>query len=416
MHAGYQDSLLIAGMGKTGKSVAQYMSTVGADYACCDDFDDYPGCAGALSGFSGFVIKSPGIPSYIYSGKPGVKIINDVELFMRLTQKPAILVTGTNGKSTVVALVEHILKAAGVSAMACGNYGIPVLDAYRKNAGVYIVELSSYQLEDMETLSCAASVVLNVGVDHVERYRDQHEYLCVKQKIYTRSSVSVYPVGLSGEVEYSGELAGYVATSDTEDNSYIHDNGNILRNNKMFTSVEKLSISGKHNYLNACAALSLLDRFNIDRDVVKHALNTFSGLPHRMELVFENTAGRKWINDSKSTNVHSLRAALSAQDKPVCLLAGGRGKGEDYSEVFNEFAHMIECLVTYGQDGAVLAGQARSVEDVQMVQTLAEAVDAADNCAADVLLSPACASFDQYRDYIERGEDFRNQVKRRAMQ
>jgi UDP-N-acetylmuramoylalanine--D-glutamate ligase len=216
------------------------------------------------------------------------------------------------------------------------------------------------------------------------------------------------------EIEYLNNICGYIAVCGQREVVYQSDGESILRNDVEFCNVSGLSLAGGHNYLNVCAALALVDQFSLDRDKVFAALQGFSGLPHRMEIVCHDARGRKWINDSKSTNVHSLRAALQSQTASVCLIAGGRGKDEDYHEIFEDYSDVIARLILFGEDAGVIAEQAAKIDDMIVVDTLQQAVEHVAEFPGDILFSPACASFDQYRDYEARGEDFRSLAKRVA--
>ena len=416
MMSQYHDQIAIAGMGETGQSVARYLDASGVDYLCCDDGEgSHPDCTGLMKGYDGYVIKSPGIAPSDLAANHAATVINDVELLLRLTRKPVVMVTGTNGKSTVVTLIEHILQHNDVSAIACGNNGVPVLDAFASNADLYVLELSSYQLENLATFTSFASVVLNIGVDHVDRYRDMQEYQQVKQRVYIAADVCVYPVDGNGEVTYAGEISGYLARSKAGDVVFSVQGDELYRNGAGFCDLRRLNVSGRHNYLNICAALALIDQLMLDHQRVVSALKSFVGLPHRMELVCVDDQGRKWINDSKSTNVHSMLAALSGRSSSVCLIVGGRGKREDYSVALSNSAAVIGKLIIFGEDAAIIDSQATMIADRTVVGTVAEAVALADSWSGDILFSPACASFDQYSSYIERGEDFRRQVLGRAV-
>lgn len=402
----------IAGMGKSGRAAAEYLTSVGLDYACCDDDSGFDDCASILTEYDGYVVKSPGIPMTNLPPVNRYHLINDVELFLRLTRKPTILVTGTNGKTTVVSMLEHVLVHCGVKAIACGNNGLPVMQAYQQHADVYILELSSYQLENMSSHSCQSAVVLNVGIDHVDRYVDIDAYEAVKKKIYLSSVAEVYPVDIQQQVSYRGKIAGYLSKESALTTEYKVESEFIAKNGSSYCSISELAVRGQHNYLNICAVLALLDSFVLDDVKIIEALKSFRGLPHRMEYVVTDSNGHAWINDSKSTNVHSLEAALSSCDAPVCLIMGGRGKGEEYTGLFHRHGAMIKKLITYGQDGKIIADQAVVINDKSVVGTVAEAVQKAGSCNADVLFSPACASFDQYVDFNERGNDFKQNVMR----
>jgi UDP-N-acetylmuramoylalanine--D-glutamate ligase len=345
------------------------------------------------------------------------RIINDIELFFRTCKKPAICVTGTNGKSTVVALLEHILKHCNFNAVACGNYGLPILEAYMMKPDLYVVELSSYQLENAESIECISSVVLNVGVDHVERYQDMAEYQDVKESIYKNARLKVIPVNQGRTKSFGKDIIGYRCNLDDESSSnteYSVKDNNIYFGDELLLDTASLLLHGQHNALNVCAALALCEPLKLPKAQVLGAIRTFPGLPHRMEFVCKDSSGTTWINDSKSTNVHSLHAALESSQGNLCLIAGGYGKGEDYSEVFAAYRSKIEYLVLFGKEAENMYQQAVAVPNKVVVKNVAEAVNKAICNEQDihtVLFSPACASFDLYRDYIERGDDFRSIVR-----
>jgi UDP-N-acetylmuramoylalanine--D-glutamate ligase len=257
-----------------------------------------------------------------------------------------------------------------------------------------------------------SSVVLNIGIDHVDRYLSIDEYESVKKKIYERAALSVLPVNDDGEVSLRHNISGYKVVGSSSNVVYSLLLGCICRNNKRYCEVSDMSLIGMHNHLNVCAALCLIESFGFKQDLILAALSSFVGLPHRMELVVKDEQSRSWINDSKSTNVHSLTAALLSQSLPVCLIMGGKGKGEGYAETLGRFSVKIGRLITYGEDAHLIDSQASAILDRVVVQTVSEAVDKALSYPGDVLFSPACASFDQYEDFNERGDDFKRQVMR----
>ena len=411
MTIGLKSTLVIAGMGMTGKATAEYLASMGMDHSCCDDAGPYPDCSQLLEGYQGRVIKSPGIPQKSLGSTDAHEVINDVELLLRLTRKPVILVTGTNGKSTVVSLVEHMLNNCGVNAIACGNNGVAALKAYRASPDMFILELSSYQLENLVSLSSISAVVLNIGADHQARYEDMAEYLAVKNRIYTGAKSPVYPVDRKGNITFGNAITGYAIRRKDSQVIFSLADETILKNGKPFLLAKDIGLSGNHNYLNACASLALLESLSLSRDRVSESIRNYQGLPHRMEKVCTDRLGRQWINDSKSTNLHSLEAALSSRKAPVCLIMGGEGKGEDYADTLERFADRINSLITYGKDAELIYASAERIPERSRVYTVSQAVTEAAKQASDVLFSPACASFDQYRDFNERGDDFKARVK-----
>ena len=405
----YQQHITIAGMGKTGSMIDTFLSSFSIAAKHCDDNLDYPDCLVESISYPGFIFKSPGLDPEKYISLPDkVHVINDIEFMMRLTLKPVILVTGTNGKSTLVSLLEAILESSNIHAIACGNNGIPVLKAHLARPDIYIIELSSYQLENMSSHVSEAAVVLNVGVDHVERYIHIDHYRSIKESIYQNCQHPVWPINQDGDLSYGQDIVGYrVGTSD-----YTVKGEFIYQDQYEYCNVADIALVGQHNYLNVCAALALLHHLQLSQDKVVAELKQFVGLAHRMELICSDIKGRKWINDSKSTNVHSTKAALVSLNQQIILIMGGRGKGEDYSELFSEYADKISMLILYGEDADLISSQADSVVMKYILSSVSEAVELANTYADTVLFSPACASFDQYRDFSERGDDFKYHVRR----
>ncbi len=396
-------------MGKTGVAVDAFLSSVSIVALCCDDGLDYPDCQIGHISNPGFVFKSPGLRPEKYVGLPdGLQVINDVELLLRLTLKPIILVTGTNGKSTVVSLLEAILRENDIYAIACGNNGVPVLEAYLNQPDIYVIELSSYQIENISSAVSEAAVVLNIGIDHIDRYIDIDNYRLVKELIYEHSQYSVKPVNQDGNLDYGQGIVGY--RSDASD--YKVEGKFICQNQNQYCNIADIALIGHHNYLNICAVLALLHHLQLNQNRVIAVLKKFVGLAHRMELVYKDAKGREWINDSKSTNVHSTKAALASMDKQVVLIMGGRGKGEDYLELLKQYADRISMLILYGEAANLIASQAESIRKRHVLSTISEAVELAIMYEDTVLFSPACASLDQYRDFNDRGDDFKRHVRR----
>lgn len=405
----YQQYITIAGMGKTGIAVNTFLSFASVTALCCDDELDYPDCQVARISNPGFLFKSPGINPDNYIKLSGdIQVINDVELLLRLTLKPVILVTGTNGKSTLVSLLEAILRKSNIYAIACGNNGIPVLEAYMNRPDTYIIELSSYQLENISSHVSEAAVVLNIDIDHIDRYIDINHYQSVKESIYKYSKNPVQPVSENNNLNYSADAIGYKSRNFI----YKIKNQFIYKNQIKFCRFTDITLAGNHNYLNVCAALAVLHNLKINKNIVISVLSHFMGLEHRMELVCKDKKGRKWINDSKSTNIHSIKAALSLMSKQVTLIMGGRSKGENYSDLFKLYADKINILILYGEDADLIANQATIVREMYVLSTVSEAIELANMHDNTVLFSPACASFDQYADFNDRGSDFKYHVKR----
>ncbi|MEE2000857.1 UDP-N-acetylmuramoyl-L-alanine--D-glutamate ligase [Alkalimonas sp. MEB108] len=350
----------------------------------------------------------------------GVEVIGDIELFARCTSKPVIAITGSNGKSTVTRMVEAILQHSGIKAVAAGNIGLPALDAIQDTATeVFVLELSSFQLDTTKSLRSVASTILNISADHLDRYGSMQAYCQSKQGVYQGSQIAFYnradrhtlpqrkldqqhSLGLEAPEESDGY--GIVERAGT---NYL-----VLAGTELMP-VSQLSLLGRHNQYNALTAAALSLVAGADFASIRHVLSQFQGLDHRCQLVHQHNEVR-WVNDSKATNIGATLAALDGL-RPVIsgqliLLAGGDGKGQDMTEL-TPGLQQVEQLITFGQDGAAIAAlKANSYQ----VKDLSEAVRKAAELARPgdlVLLSPACASLDMFSNYQQRGELFAKAAK-----
>ncbi|QOI11268.1 UDP-N-acetylmuramoyl-L-alanine--D-glutamate ligase [Blochmannia endosymbiont of Colobopsis nipponica] len=371
------------------------------------------------------IVLSPGISLYhpllIMAANLGIEIVGDIELFLREVTKPIIAITGTNGKSTVTKLVGEFVKGAGLRVGIGGNIGIPVLTLLDFDYQLYVLEISSFQLETIYTLHAAAATVLNISDEHVNRYPyGLHQYQKIKLKIYQSASLCIvnaldlltFPRGKNNcfsrfvyfGVKYSNFYLDYYKKQIF-----------LILHNKILLNCLDLKIVGYHNYLNILAALALVDFLSISHFVYWDVLRKFTGLPHRFELVhFKN--GVRWINDSKSTNMASTRAALMSLsfDRGVIhLLLGGDAKSAD----FNSFKSYVQgdriFLYCFGKDAKYLA-KLRS-DHVVITDTMEQALKIISirACYGDVvLLSPGCSSLDQFENFEVRGERFTNLAKK----
>lgn len=408
----HEEAILVAGYGKTGKSISDFLSARYIDFIACDDENHDP-CSENIINNSDYVFKSPGLSPDKFSGSSmSYQLINDIEYFMRISCRPVICVTGTNGKSTVVSMLEYALKKTGIHAVACGNNGVPVLQVLQKNYEIYIMELSSYQLENISSLVVDSSVVLNIGIDHMERYESHEDYVCIKKRVYDQSFNKVVPVDENDDICYGNNISGYKSLESG--NVYRVGGGFFTRNGKNIIEINQFSLYGKHNYLNVCASIALVDYLDIDKEEFLYTLAIFSGLPHRMEIVCSTQSHGIWINDSKSTNVHATHAALSAINDVCCLIMGGVGKGGSYRDIFVDYQHIISTLIVYGKSTSIIIEDAEKFSDIKIfeVPTVSEAVEIANFLSEKcILFSPACSSFDQYSDFEERGNDFKRCVQ-----
>jgi UDP-N-acetylmuramoylalanine--D-glutamate ligase len=438
----YQNKTLIIGLGKTGLSCARFLARQGISFIIMDDREQPPELAPLTKQFpktelilGGFdtnvmescreIIISPGVslfdPEIARIIDDGIPVIGDIELFARYVDAPVIAVTGSNGKSTVTTLVAEMARAAGRDVRVGGNLGTPALDLLGDAPpDLYVLELSSFQLESTSSLNCAAAVVLNMSPDHLDRYRTMDEYLDAKLRIFRGDGMIIVneddPV-LKGHIPAGRKYLGFTTGIPKQDEYGIRKRQGdlwIAKGTACLMPVSELRINGFHNVANALAALALGDAAGLPQPAMLQAVKTFKGLPHRMEWVAEKD-GIAWYNDSKGTNVGATVAALRGIDGKVVLIAGGLGKGADFSHMQEVVADKARAVVLIGRDAALIA---RALGDVVPVLYATDMPDAVQQAALKaqqgdtVLLSPACASFDMFKNYEDRGTVFVKSVKR----
>ncbi|EEQ06541.1 UDP-N-acetylmuramoyl-L-alanine--D-glutamate ligase [Yersinia bercovieri] len=362
------------------------------------------------------IVASPGIalahPALSDAADAGVEIVGDIELFCRENQVPVVAITGSNGKSTVTTLVGEMAKAAGWQVGVGGNIGVPALTLLKQENQLVVLELSSFQLETTSSLRASAATILNVTEDHTDRYPfGLQQYRAAKLRVYENAKVCVVNADDALTMPVRGADSRCISFGvDVGDYHLNKQQGEIwlrVRGEKVLNTRE-MKLTGRHNYTNALAALALADAVGIPRSSSLTALTTFTGLPHRFQLVFEHN-GVRWINDSKATNVGSTEAALDGLqvDGTLHLLLGGDGKSADFSGLtrFLQGDHIkIYC---FGRDGDELAELRPEVS--QLTETMEQAMVLLSKSLAPgdmVLLSPACASLDQFRSFEQRGDEF----------
>ncbi|ULS44161.1 UDP-N-acetylmuramoyl-L-alanine--D-glutamate ligase [Pectobacterium versatile] len=362
------------------------------------------------------IVASPGIalatPILCDAADAGIEIVGDIELFCREAQAPIVAITGSNGKSTVTTLVGEMARAAGWQVGVGGNIGLPALQLLEQPAQLYVLELSSFQLETTSSLHAAAATILNVTEDHTNRYPfGLQQYRAAKLRIYEHANLCVVnaddaltmPVrGADARCRSFGVDVGDYHLNRQQGETWLRVDGERVLNTR------EIKLVGQHNYTNALAALALADAVKIPRSSALTALTSFTGLPHRFQMAFERN-GVRWINDSKATNVGSTEAALSglAVEGTLHLLLGGDGKSADFSPLVPYLQGEHIHVYCFGQDGQQLAAlrpeiaeQTETME--QAIRIIAERVKPGDL----VLLSPACASLDQFRSFEQRGDEF----------
>ncbi|MDW4575405.1 UDP-N-acetylmuramoyl-L-alanine--D-glutamate ligase [Atlantibacter hermannii] len=434
--ADYQGKkVVIIGLGLTGLSCVDFFLARGVTPRVMDTRQAPPGLdnlpeaverhLGSLNDNwlldADLIIASPGIalahPSLSAAADAGIEIIGDIELFCREAQAPIVAITGSNGKSTVTTLVGEMAKAAGVSVGVGGNIGLPALMLLDPEKELYVLELSSFQLETTYSLRAKAATVLNVTEDHMDRYPfGLQQYRAAKLKIYENAQVCVVNADDALTMPVRGADERCVSFGiDVGDYHLNHQQGDTwlrVKGEKILNAKE-MKIVGRHNYTNALAALALADAVGLPRSSSLQALTTFTGLAHRFQLAYDHN-GVRWINDSKATNVGSTEAALNGLhvDGTLHLLLGGDGKSADFSPLNRYLQGNNIHLYCFGRDGAELA--ALRPEAATRTNTMEEAM----RIIADkvqprdmVLLSPACASLDQFKNFEQRGDVFTRLAK-----
>jgi UDP-N-acetylmuramoylalanine--D-glutamate ligase len=433
---------LVVGLGVTGLSCARFLARHGVEVAVTDSREqppavetiraELPDVALFLGGFDADIfaraeriVVSPGVslqePLIVAARQRGVEIIGDIELFARTAQAPVLGITGSNGKSTVTTLVGEMARQAGLQARVGGNLGMPALDLLENGEpDLYVLELSSFQLETVSSLRCKAAVVLNISPDHLDRYAGLADYIGAKQRIYDGAEVQVVnrddSTAAALASPHAAVLVSFGLDAPQEGQFGILDSGAgpwIVRVRERWMPVAHLRIAGRHNLSNALAALALGDAAGFDRHAMLQVLREFQGLPHRTQWVAERR-GVSWYNDSKGTNIGATLAAVQGFDAPVILIAGGQGKGADFAELAAGLDQRVRALVLIGEAAASIAEAVGDRIAVHRAGSMHEAVACAAQLARSgdlVLLSPACASFDMFDNYRHRGDVFVSAVQ-----
>lgn len=432
--------VLVVGLGKTGFSCARFLSDHGLEVAVTDSrehppaLDDlqlaYPDIAVFVGGFNPEAFKratclivSPGIslrePLIAEARVRGAEIVGDIELFARNVNAPVIAITGSNGKSTVTSLVGEMAKAAKLDVRVGGNIGIPALDLLHDPLpDLYVLELSSFQLETTESLDASAAVILNISEDHMDRYDDLTDYAAAKAKIFFGNGtlvVNLDDARIMATVKLMRQgraLSGFTLNQPVENQFGLRLKDNeewLCFGDEYLLAVNELKIKGRHNIANALAALALGKEVNLPFDSMISALKNFPGLPHRSQWVAEKN-NVNWYNDSKATNVGAAIAAINGiPANKIVLIAGGQAKGQSFSPLQDVLREKVSHLLLLGEDAKLIENDLEKSTEISIVKDLVEAVKKAKQIANPgdvVLLSPACASFDMFSGYEQRGEKF----------
>ncbi|MGV3512468.1 MAG: UDP-N-acetylmuramoyl-L-alanine--D-glutamate ligase [Novosphingobium sp.] len=414
----------VLGLARSGQASVEALLAGGAEVTVWDSREEpraaYEGrCTIAdplaidLTGFAGVVV-SPGVPLNrhpiaAHAAASGVPVIGDIELFAQartdLPPHRVVGITGTNGKSTTTMLVHHICKAAGLEARLGGNIGLPILGQEPlPEGGVYVLELSSYQIDLTQSLDCDVAALINLSPDHLDRYSGFDGYAASKSRLFRMQSARHHAVFGCGD-EHALRIAR--ETSATHDVGFVH----VVQPDVLEGRAAWPSLQGPHNLQNAAIAVEIARQLGIDEGVWRPALASFVGLPHRMERVAEAN-GVLFVNDSKATNPASTAPALGAYPR-IHWILGGLPKSDNLDECAPYFDHVVAAY-TIGEAGPMFADILESVMPVTRSEMMCDAVRQAMEAAQPgdvIMLSPACASFDQFRDFEARGDSFRQIVE-----
>jgi UDP-N-acetylmuramoylalanine--D-glutamate ligase len=428
------DKNLVMGLGATGLSIARYLKRNDAIAIFFDSRKKPPGldelqevypnpelCLGGDKLPKGVsrIIASPGVadshPLLKKARKKKLEVLSDIELFAREADKPFVAVTGSNGKSTVTTLLYHMCRADGRDVLAGGNLGEPALDLLDKDApDIYVLELSSFQLQRTHKLPAEVALLLNVSPDHLDWHADESEYRAAKYRIFDDVDAAVINRGDEEAAEKAKHCSRIVSfgLDEPDEGQYgiREEDGEkyLARGDVLLLSVKDLALYGLHNQLNALAALSAGDLIGLDLAGMLQVLIEFPGLPHRMQFV-ARIGAVNYINDSKATNVAAAVASINSVDSMLVLIAGGDGKGGEFSELAEAIEGKLRGAVLIGKDAEKIAHALDTVMPVHFAENMESAVHMAATCAESddtVLLAPACASLDQYDNYMARGDAY----------
>ena len=430
---------LVLGLGATGLSIARYLQRNDGDATFYDSRDEPPGIdelkdifpdakvvlgSNRLPGKIDRVIASPGIADndelLVKARKKKLEVISDIELFARDATAPFVAVTGSNGKSTVTTLVYHMCCADGRTVLAGGNLGEPALDLLGEDTpDIYVLELSSFQLHRTQTLPAEVAVLLNVSPDHLDWHADEDEYRRAKYRVYSEAHAAVVNRADETAVDAVKHIDRVVTfgLDEPEDGQFgirrDDDEVYLARGETLLIEVSDMRMVGLHNQANALAALAVGELLGLDMGPMLQVLTEFPGLSHRMQFVARKGAVN-YINDSKATNVAAAVASIQSIDGSLVLVAGGEGKGGNFSELAAALEGKLRAAVLLGTDAEAIADAIDTVMPVYFARDMDDAVcQAAAYAESDdtVLLAPACASFDQFANYGARGDAFSSAVE-----
>ncbi len=434
---------VIVGLGVTGLSCARFLGSRGLSFAVTDSRKSPPGLAELQKQYPDVMIStgdldldlimqakqclvSPGVsvrhPALIRAAQAGVEMIGDIELFARHADAPVVAITGANGKSTVTTLVYEMAKASGLTVRAGGNLGTPALDLIEDpEPDLYVLELSSFQLETTHSLNSIAATVLNISEDHMDRYAGVAEYAEAKERIFQGGGEMILNADdpmVASMMRTDRQVTRFTLNKPGQNEFGLQEiNGDswLSFGDRKLMSVSEMKIQGSHNVANALAALALGQAAGLKEESMLDVLRTWSGLPHRCQWIAAQN-GVDWYNDSKGTNEGATVAAIKGfSDRQIILIAGGDAKGAKFEELALVVRDQVKLAILFGKDAPLLEQVLNRVTAVKCVDDLVQAVTLAHQNAERgdlVLMSPACASLDMFADYQQRGQVFIDAVQK----
>lgn len=434
--AGDRGTCVVLGLGATGVSCARHLAAGGFSVLVLDSRAEPPGAdrlrklvpearvrTGTLDvelpADTVQLVLSPGLspvlPLVDRARERGLPVVGDIELFAAAVDRPVAAITGSNGKSTVTTMLAAMAEAAGRRVLAGGNLGTPALDLLEAALPqLYVLELSSFQLEMTRSLRPAVATVLNLSADHIDRHGSMAAYAAAKARIFRGARVAVAnrqdPMVMAMVADHPRTVTFGL---DKPEPGHFGCCGNgddleLVRGETVLMPANELGVAGLHNVANALAALAMGEALELPVDAMRRALRRFRGLPHRTQPVAE-AAGMRWIDDSKATNVGAAVAAINGLPGSLVLIAGGDGKGQEFGLLAESLRGRARAAILLGRDARRLGDALAGVCPVELVEDMEAAVAAAARLGRpgdSVLLSPACSSLDMFSSYAERGEAF----------
>ena len=435
-------SATVIGLGATGYSVVRYLRARGLSVSVLDSRSqphlakklekEFPEVDCYFGEFDnthlkegGLIVASPGVslrePILREAKTNGCLIVGDVELFLQENEKPVIAITGSNGKSTVTTLVGNMCREAEMQPWVAGNIGQPVLDGLTDESlyDVAVLELSSFQLETTLNVPADAAAILNISADHMDRYDSMGDYVLSKARIMRGAKRAILPLHDEQLKQISNVSDVLYFDLDEPASKSIFgikrqsNNRWLMQGEEKLIKLKDIPLVGLHNVKNVLSAFALVDFLDLPLAKKVNAVKSFSGLKHRMQTVAQHNE-ITWVNDSKATNIGATSTALKNLEKSIVWIAGGEGKGADFGELKKAINANVKHLVVLGVDGPKIAAALDGLLPVEQAKSMQDAVAKAAEKASEggyVLLSPACASFDMYQNFEQRGEDFIRVVK-----